>query len=136
MAGTVNRTTVVPTLVGLEVRDAREVCGKLGLVVASADPDGPSIGSLSWPGQFDVTAQDPEPDRVVERASFITVSFRRRNGGASADDRLPESPPPSHLVARAEPEPPPNQPAKQTKRTVDQRSPSRYEDRMRYPSGS
>lgn len=51
----------VPQLVGMIVADARQAGHEAGLVVISADPDGPPISGLTWPGIWIVTAQHPVP---------------------------------------------------------------------------
>ena len=66
---------VVPDLVGQPVHVAREVAARTGLGLASGNPDGPGIGSLTWPGYYRVTGQEPSAGSSVERGSQIRVDF-------------------------------------------------------------
>ncbi len=51
----------MPNLIGMTVPAARKAGHDAGLVVASADPDGPPLRALTWPGVWVVTAQRPAP---------------------------------------------------------------------------
>lgn len=66
---------VVPDFVGQPVHIARDVASKAGLSLASGDPDGPGIGSRTWPGLFWVTEQDPSAGSTIERGSQVRVEF-------------------------------------------------------------
>ncbi|MBB4944466.1 hypothetical protein F4556_007399, partial [Kitasatospora gansuensis] len=55
------REVTVPDTVGLTVTDARTVASEAGVALAAADPDGPPVGALTWPGVWVVTAQTPAP---------------------------------------------------------------------------
>lgn len=68
-------TVTVPEIVGQPVDIARELAAAIGLVVSGEDPDGPGIRSLTWPGLFWVTAQDPSAGTVVDRGSSVKVAF-------------------------------------------------------------
>jgi PASTA domain len=74
----------VPSLVGMTVREARRVGHDTGVVVTSADIDGPPLGALTWPGTWVVTAQRPVAGSPVERWSAVVIEFRERPGGSSA----------------------------------------------------
>jgi beta-lactam-binding protein with PASTA domain len=91
---------VVPDLVGLAVPEARRVATEAGVVPASADPDGPPLAALTWPGRYVVIAQEPAPGAVLLRWDSVVVQVRRDEGGAG--DREPRRPPPAVLVAREE----------------------------------
>ena len=71
----------VPSLVGMTVRDARSGGNHSGVVVTSADIDGPPLGALTWPGTWIVTAQRPEAGSHVERWSVMVIEFNERPGG-------------------------------------------------------
>jgi hypothetical protein len=70
----------VPLLVGLTVREARRVGHDGGVVVTSADADGPPLGALTWPGIWIVTAQRPIAGSHVERWSAVVIEFEKRPG--------------------------------------------------------
>jgi hypothetical protein len=72
----------VPSLVGMTVREARRVGHDTGVVVTSADVDGPPLGALTWPGTWIVTAQRPIAGSQVERWSAVVIEFRERPGGS------------------------------------------------------
>jgi hypothetical protein len=91
---------VVPNLVGLTVAAARDVATAAGVVPASADPDGPPLAARTWPGRFVVTGQDPAPGAVLFRWDSVVVEVRPDDGRAG--DRVPRTPPPARLEARAE----------------------------------
>jgi len=74
----------VPSLVGMTVRAARSVGHDSGVVVASADLDGPPLGTLTWPGTWIVTAQRPAAGSRVERWSVVIIEFKERPGGGGA----------------------------------------------------
>jgi hypothetical protein len=91
---------VVPDLVGLTVEEARQVATGAGVVPASADPDGPPLAALTWPGRFVVTGQEPQAGTVLLRWDSVVVEVRPDDGRAG--DRVPRKPPPAGLEARAE----------------------------------
>ena len=66
---------IVPELVGQPVHIARDMAAAVGLGLASGDPDGPGIGSRTWPGLFWVTEQDPPAGTSVEYGSQIRIEF-------------------------------------------------------------
>jgi beta-lactam-binding protein with PASTA domain len=74
----------VPSLVGMTVPEARRVGRDTGVVVTSADMDGPPLGALTWPGTWIVTAQRPTAGSQVERWSTVVIEFRERPGGSGA----------------------------------------------------
>jgi beta-lactam-binding protein with PASTA domain len=80
----------VPNLVGMTVRDARSAGHHSGVVVTSADLDGPPLGALTWPGIWIVTAQRPAAGAYVERWSPVAVEFAERP--VAAGDK-PATPP-------------------------------------------
>lgn len=96
----------VPNLVGLQVGDARALGHDSGVVVTSADPDGPSLGALSWPGRWLVDGQNPRPGTHVARWSTVRITFHKERGGEAGvrEPRLP-SPDPGHLSAERSFEP-------------------------------
>lgn len=64
-----------PDLVGQPVHIAREIAAMVGLGLASGDPDGPGLGSRTWPGLFWVTSQEPAAGASVERGTQIRIEF-------------------------------------------------------------
>jgi hypothetical protein len=82
----------VPQLVGMVVADARQAGHRAGLVVVSADVDGPPLGALTWPGIWIVTAQRPAPGTWLRRWDNVVIEFEERRGDegpsrSSGDDR-------------------------------------------------
>jgi len=73
---------VVPNLLGLTVRAARRAGHDSGVVVTSADVDGPPLGALTWPGTWIVTAQRPAAGSRTERWSTVMIEFQERPGGS------------------------------------------------------
>ncbi len=94
----------VPQLVGMVVADARQAGHQAGLVVVSADIDGPPLGGLTWPGTWIVTAQRPAPGTWMSRWDNVVIEFTELRGGEGAGDREPRTPPadPGALVAEQE----------------------------------
>lgn len=90
----------VPDLVGLLVRAAREVAWDAGLVIASADPDGPPLAALTWPGTWVVTAQHPEPGSMMRYRGSVVVDFETRPPGGESGDREPLRPVPPPAMLR------------------------------------
>jgi hypothetical protein len=78
---------VVPALLGMSVSAARQVAGDAGLVIASADPDGPPLDALTCPGVWIVTAQRPVPGSVLRRNGSVVVDVRQGPLGEEAGDR-------------------------------------------------
>lgn len=58
-AGAHSECVIVPVLRGLLVDAAERVGHEAGVIVTSGNPDGPSLGTLTWPGRSVVTAQSP-----------------------------------------------------------------------------
>lgn len=87
-------TVAVPDFVGQPVHIARAAAAEIGLGLSGGDPDGPGIGSLTWPGLFWVTAQDPPAGSTVARGAQIRVTFvedgqARSDVPARSDGPLP-----------------------------------------------
>ena len=78
---------VVPSLLGMSVTAARQVAWDAGLMIASADPDGPPLDALTWPGVWIVTAQRPVPGSVLRRNGSVVVDVRQGPLGEKAGDR-------------------------------------------------
>ena len=74
----------VPDLVGMTVPEARRKGHEAGLVVVSADPDGPPLGGLTWPGTWIVTAQHPAPGARLSQWDNLVIEFEERRGGEGA----------------------------------------------------
>jgi len=96
----------VPDLAGMIVADARRKGHEAGLVVVSADPDGPPLAGLSWPGIWVVTAQHPAPGIRLSRWDNVVIEFEELRGGEGAGDREPRIPLPDPGALAAEAEPP------------------------------
>jgi hypothetical protein len=96
----------VPQLVGMIVADARQAGHEAGLVVISADPDGPPLGGLTWPGIWIVTAQHPVPGAWLPRWDNVVIEFEELRSGEGAGDREPRIPLPDPGALAAELEPP------------------------------
>ena len=73
----------VPQLVGMLVREARQAGHQAGVVVVSADLDGPPLGALTWPGVWIVTAQRPAPRSWVARWENVVIEFEEQGQAAS-----------------------------------------------------
>jgi hypothetical protein len=76
--------TDVPDLVGMVVREARTVGHRAGVVVTSADLDGPPLGALTWPGTWVVTAQRPAAGTRLTRWDTVVIEFEEIPGGEGA----------------------------------------------------
>lgn len=91
----------VPSLIGMHVSEARSVGHHSGVIVTSANADGPPLGALTWPGTWIVTAQRPLAGTHVKRRPTVVIEFEeRRDGGAG--DREPRVPLPEPPMMRAE----------------------------------
>ena len=82
----------VPSLVGMTVHDARRAGHNSGVVVTSANVDGPPLGALTWPGIWVVTAQRPVPGSYVERWSRVIIEFSEVPRDANVGGHEPEGP--------------------------------------------
>jgi hypothetical protein len=96
----------VPQLVGMSVADARQAGHQAGLVVVSANVDGPPLGGLTWPGIWIVTAQHPAPGTWLPRWDNVVIEFEELRGGEGAGDREPRIPLPDPGVLAVAIEPP------------------------------
>lgn len=83
----------VPDVVGLIVTDARKVAWEAGVVIAAADPDGPPVGALTWPGVWVVTAQHPAPGSRMRHRGSLMIEFKQVSGG-KVGDQEPRPPSP------------------------------------------
>lgn len=75
----------VPDIVGLTVTHARKVAWQAGVVIAAADPDGPPLRALTWPGVWVVTAQHPAPGSRMRRRGSLVVEFEQVRDGGTPD---------------------------------------------------
>lgn len=92
----------VPDVVGLEMREARRLGGSAGVTLSAADPDGPPLGALTWPGTFVVTAQRPGPGTRIRKWGTVVVDFKPQPPGEESGDREPRVPQPPLGLLRAE----------------------------------
>lgn len=90
----------VPNFVGLPVDVARSEAAGAGLSLSSYDPDGPGLGSRTWPDAFWVTTQDPTPGAIVTRWTAVRITFA---GDASTSVRADASGPAPVLFEHAQP---------------------------------
>ena len=86
-----SRRVIVPFLVGLGWREARDAGFAGGFHVSGPDPDGPPLASLGWPGGV-IVAQQPDAGTRVRRGDVVTVWIDKRRPG-DAGDREPSMPP-------------------------------------------
>jgi hypothetical protein len=84
----------VPIVVGLDVQKAREICHAAGLVLVSADVDGPPLGAKTWPGRWVVTKQHPQAGFYLNRWDQLYIEFDQEGDGG-AGDREPREPLPT-----------------------------------------
>lgn len=94
-----------PRLVGVTVHQARTLGHDHGVVVTSADIDGPPLGALTWPGTWVVTAQRPVAGSRVPRWSSVVIEFQERPDEGGAGVREPREPLPQPPLLRAERDP-------------------------------
>ena len=93
MVAELDNAVTVPDFVGLAILDARGLAIVSEVVLTSGSPDGPTLGSLTWPGHFVVTGQHPLPGQQIERHGFVQIDFERRDGGSGdREPRLPIQP--------------------------------------------
>lgn len=95
------QSVVVPAFVGLSIQSARGLADAADVVLTSGRLDGPPLAALTWLGNWVVTGQDPSAGTVVERGSWVVISFENRGGG-DAGDREPREPRPPHRRLEAE----------------------------------
>jgi beta-lactam-binding protein with PASTA domain len=81
----VSRATV-PNLIGMAVREARSLGQDSGVMVTSADMDGPPLSALTWPGTWIVTGQHPSAGSHVDRWSTVVVEFEELRGAGATDE--------------------------------------------------
>ena len=77
-----------------------------GLLVISADPDGPPLGGLTWPGIWIVTGQHRLARIRLCRWDNVVIEFEELRGGEGAGDREPRIPLPDTGALASELEPP------------------------------
>lgn len=95
----------LPDFVGLTVPVARKWGHDVGVVVTSVNLDGPPLGTLTWPGTWIVTAQEPASGSRMARGDIVKITFEKFSDGGDAGDREPRRPPPQPRVLRAEADP-------------------------------
>jgi len=77
MADRIAPLVEVPDVVGMPFHIARDTASAARVALANPDPDGPSIGSLSWPGLFYVTWQDPAPGTLLHEWDSVAVRVEK-----------------------------------------------------------
>jgi hypothetical protein len=93
----------VPDLIGLIVSVARIVARDTGLVIAAADPDGPPLAALTWPGAWVVVSQRPPPGATLRRNGTVVVDCQQWPPSDEVGDREPRRPLPHLDVLGGEP---------------------------------
>lgn len=88
-------TVTVPDLIGLTVDHARLVGREAGVVVVSADLDGPQVETVALARTM-VVAQVPVPGTDVPQGDLVRITWIDVGGGGGPDagDREPRVPPP------------------------------------------
>jgi hypothetical protein len=81
----------VPNVVGLTVSAAQQVAWTRRLTLAAANPDGPPLGALTWPGVWLVSGQRPAAGAMLRRNGSLVVDFERAPDDL-AGDREPRRP--------------------------------------------
>jgi len=94
-------SVVVPAVVGLTMTQARTIATQAGVVLAQADPDGPPLGALTWPGEYVVTTQNPGPGARLWRWDSVIVQWSAVDRGDSAGVREPRWPLPPTATSGA-----------------------------------
>lgn len=95
----------VPDVVGLPFHVGRDVVSAAGVTLANADPDGPPIGALAWPGLFYISSQNPAAGAAVSRWGSVTVEIvAHGEADSNAVVVRPETPPSNvaHSVSERE----------------------------------
>ena len=85
---------VVPQFIGLPILHARGLANVAEVILTSGEPDGPPLGSRTWPGRWVVTEQDPEAGGEIARHGYVRVRCERRDDGGESGDREPRAPTP------------------------------------------
>jgi hypothetical protein len=83
--------TEVPDVVGLTVAAAYQAATDRGLKLAAADPDGPPLSALTWPGVWLITDQQPAAGAMLRRKGSMVVVFEQTPDDL-AGDREPRRP--------------------------------------------
>jgi len=82
----------VPDLAGMIVADTRQKGHEAGLVVISADPGGPPLGGLTWPGIWIVTAQHPVAGTWLNRWDNVVIEFGAQPMRSASETMIPSGP--------------------------------------------
>ena len=69
------REVVVPSVVGLPFHVGRDLAVEAGVTLAN--PDGPPIAALAWPGLFYITAQSPVAGTVLHEFDSVGITVER-----------------------------------------------------------
>ncbi len=89
------RRVTVPDVVGLPFHVGRDVATGAGVALANTDPDGPSIGSLAWPGLYYIVRQDPAPGTVLYEWDSVGVEVVKHGESPDREPATPQSAPPA-----------------------------------------
>lgn len=95
-----SRIITIPDVVGLTVADGTRAADNVGLVLTSADPNGPLVDPLTSSPQVRIIWQLPHPGSRRNRGEQILVGYEE-NGDGPAGVREPRRPPPNPLRAAA-----------------------------------
>lgn len=91
-------TVTVPKVVGMPVVEAQRALQTAALFAVGADPDGPPLGTVTWPDAV-VADQVPEAGAKVPTGSTVTLWIGR--GGGFGGVREPRRPKPGPRTLRA-----------------------------------
>lgn len=80
---------VVPMVIGMSWRDARQALLDKGLTAVGADPDAPPLLPLEWADTV-VTDQSPESGAKVPPGSAVTLWSERGGGSGVREPRRPK----------------------------------------------
>lgn len=96
---------VVPELIGMHWRRAREAADRADLLPTAGDPDRAPLSESGWPGGV-VAGQEPAPGARVPRGTQVRLVFTRSSGPEGAGVREPRRPirPQGSLRAEAHPD--------------------------------
>lgn len=87
------RQVTVPDVVGLPFHVGRGAAAEAGVALANLDPDGPSIGSLAWPGLYYIVRQDPAPGTVLYQWDSVAVEVVKHGESPDREPATQSAPP-------------------------------------------
>lgn len=97
------RIVTVPDVVGLPFHVGRDVASEAGVALANPDPDGPSVGSLAWPGLYYIVRQEPAPGVSLREWDSVAVWIAKHGDEPDRESAVTRPTPPTD-AAHAMPE--------------------------------